>query len=139
MTISTQWWAVGAAGAAVLALPVMASAHGLGHAAASHSRHPAHAVASGPESPAPLRTLQGNLLAGGRTGVEFSVQGTLYIVRFGPPWYTAHSALGAALGSTATLSGRVHGKSLQAASLNGHRLRGRGKPPWAGAHGKHGG
>ncbi len=137
MTMNTKWWAGALAGAAVVAWPVMASAHGLG--SGHHGPHPAHSTGAGQDAPAPLTTLTGNLLAGGRTGVEFSVQGRVYLVRFGPPWYTAHSALGAALGTTAALSGHVHGQSLQAVSLNGHRLRGRGKPPWAGAHGKHGG
>lgn len=135
MTLSTKGWAAGLAGAALLAWPVMASAHGLG--AGHHGHRPAHSTGSGQDAPTPLSTLTGKLLAGGRTGVEFTVQGTMYAVRFGPPWFTAHSALGAALGSSATLTGHLHGQSLQAVSLNGHRLRGRGKPPWAGAHGQH--
>lgn len=135
-----KWWAVGALSAALLSWPMMTFAHGVGNAhSASGQAHVKTAMHSGPDTHAPLTSLVGSLMAGGKTGVQLSVGGSTYTVRFGPPWYTAKSTLGSMVGQKVTVEGRVHGHSMHAMSVNGHPLRGHGKPPWAGHHGKHGG
>ncbi len=131
-----KWWVAGVAGAALMTWPVATYAHGLGTA---HRSAGVHATSHQGTDFAPvLSTLSGTLTRGGPTGVALAVNGVSYTVRFGPPWYTASSVLGRDVGTAVTMTGQVHAHTVRAHSVNGRPLRTRGKPPWAGAHGKQG-